>query len=760
MVRTLKRINEFFNQSITFRDNRRLQKVIFVMVLFLTVYLLLAFVSMPARLDISVGRPSTRTIQAPRDTEDTHATEKKREEAAAGVADVYDYDPTVLENALSEIDSFFDSVVIIAEDDSFRDEIIDDLIEQLREEQLRKEELEELNEDIDPEEVEIEVEEEIEDDDNDIWEIDEEVVRAIKIEHLQELLPEHLPPETVSALLTTEGTLRDLQERLNNSIQEIFEEGIKEGEVEAARRRLNREIALYPSSANLKRVAEVLVRPLVDVNMHYNEEATMEARQEARDEVDPVIILRNTLIVTEGEPVTEHQLSQLEDLGLVIGQQIDYPAYLGLFLLLVIIFVLAGIYMSIFVKEVFVDPHLLLLMGLVFVITLVFIIATNFFSGYLIPVAIGVILITVLFGYKLALIFSIALVLMVGFITGGDFSFMIVALAGSLVSIYAVTRLSQRSDLARAGFYVALTNAVAIIATYLFFGNVSLEYDSLVNFSYSLMAGVGSGILSSIVAIGLLPYLENSFGVTTPITLLELSNPNHPLLREMLMKAPGTYYHSMMVSNLSETAAEAVGADSLLTRVGAYYHDIGKLKRPYFFSENQLAGDNPHNKLSPNLSVLVIGAHPKDGLETGKKHRLPEPILDMILQHHGTSMVSFFYQKALENNNHQEVIADKFRYEGPKPQTKEAAIVMLADGVEAGVRSISRPTSNRVETMVRRMFKEKLDDGQLDQSDLTLKELDKIVEAFVYILSGIYHQRIEYPEKILKAELERGNGAK
>ncbi|MCJ7806705.1 MAG: HDIG domain-containing protein, partial [Clostridia bacterium] len=432
----------------------------------------------------------------------------------------------------------------------------------------------------------------------------------------------------------------------------------------------------------------------------------------------------------------------------------------GLFFLLVIVFILIGVYMSIFVTNVFTNPSLLLLMGIVIIITLILSVAATYFSSYLMPVAMGIILLTVLFGYKLAVIINLVLALMVGLITGGDFSFILVALLGGLVSIYAVTRLSQRSDLARAGFYVAITNAAVILSAYLFFGNVSLEYDSLVSLGYSMVAGIGNGILSAVVAIGLLPFLESIFGVTTAITLLELSNPNHPLLRKMLLKAPGTYYHSMMVSNLAETAAEAVNADALLTRVGAYYHDIGKLKRPYFFSENQLSGENPHSKLSPNLSALIIGVHPKDGGELGRKHRLPEAIVDIAVQHHGNSMISFFYQLALENDCRENVSADMFRYEGPKPQTKEATIIMLADAVEAGIRSLSKPSGNRVETMIRRMIKEKLDDGQLDQCDLTLKEIDQIAEAFIYIMSGIYHSRIEYPEKDLKAELERSVGLK
>lgn len=695
----LKKIfKDLFDRSISFKSNKRLQKFILVPVLFIAIYGLLALVSMPARVDLTVGMPSPRTVYAPRDILDEHTTERLREQAADSVSDAYDYNPVVLERALREIGAFFDLVVEIKDD------------------------------------PELEQEE--------------------KITEIQKRLPEEMPPGTVSALLTDRETLRDLQGRLNNSISEIFEQGIKEDEADLIRRRIAQEIALYPFSADLKRIAEVVVRPLVEQNMYYNAQVTEENREQARRQVEPVLVLRNTLIISEGEPVKEQQLALLEDLGLIRGQQADYPAYVGLFFLLLIIFLLVGIYIYVFVNEVFVNPSLLLLMGLVTFIALIFATAANYFSGFLIPVAMGVIILTVIFGYKLAVIINLVLALMVGLITGGDFSSILVALLGGLVSIYAVTKLSQRSDLARAGFYVAATNAAVIVSIYLFFGNLSFEYDSLLNFGYSIAAGIGNGLFSAVIAIGMLPFLESIFGVTTGITLLELSNPNHPLLREMLLKAPGTYYHSMMVSNMAEAAAESVKANALLTRVGAYYHDIGKLKRPYFFSENQLSGQNPHTKLSPNLSALIIGAHPRDGVELGRKHRLPDPILDIVIQHHGTSMISFFYQQALENNLRDDVTADKFRYEGPKPQSKEAAIIMLADAVEAGVRSLSKPSANRVETMIRRMVKDKLDDGQLDQSDLTLKEIDQITESFIYIMSGIYHSRIEYPEKDLKAELE------
>ncbi len=692
---------DLFSRSISFKNNVSLQKLLLVLALFIVIYGLLVIVSMPARFDITVGRPSPRTIYAPRDAVDEYATEQLREQAAATVPDAYDYDPSVLDEALDRIGTFFDRVLEVSD-----------------------------NEELESEE---------------------------KIELLKALIPDELPSPVVAALLTDSVTIRELQGRLNNSVSEVFEQGIREGEEDLAGRRITQEIALYPFSADLKRVAEIYVKSLIAQNMTFNAQVTEDTRELARSQVEPVVILRNTLIISEGEPVTEQQLSQLTELGLIRGQQADYAGYIGLFLMLLVIFVLTAIYLHTFVNEVYNSPKLLLLMGLIFVVTMVLAVAATYFSGYLIPVATGVILLTIIFGYKLALINNMALALMVGLITGGDYTYTLLALLGGLASIYAVTRLSQRSDLVRAGFYVAATNAVIILAVFFFLGNVNLEYNSLVSLGYSLLAGVGNGIFSSVVAIGLLPFLESLFGVTTSITLLELSNPNHPLLKELLMKAPGTYYHSMMVSNLAESAAESVQANALLARVGAYYHDIGKLKRPYFFSENQLTGENPHSKLSANLSALIIGSHPKDGYELGRKYRLPEAILDIALQHHGTGMISFFYQKALENTScREEVSADKFRYEGPKPQSKEAAIIMLADAVEAGVRSLSKPSSSRVEVMIRRMIREKLEDGQLDQSDLTLKELDSIADAFVYIMSGIYHSRIEYPEKDLKAEFERG----
>ena len=677
----------------------RLQRLLLSALIFAVLYLLLAFAGMPTRVNLELGRPSTETIYAPRDFIDEYTTEQLREAAAAAVPEVYDYDPDILANALSFLNVFFETA-----------------------QQLVK---------------------------------DEELTEEEKIDMLGNVLDEEVPRAALAAFLSDSATMKELQERLVGAVTTVFEQGIKVNEVGTARRELNQEIALFPFSADLKLVAERLVENRVEPNLIYNPEATALKREAARQAVEPVLILRNTLLISEGEVVTEKQMAQLESLGLIRGRHADYPAFIGLFLLLLILFVISSIYLKIFVKNVYDSLSLLTLLGLVVIVNLVFSILTMYLSGYLMPVAMGVLLITVIFGYRLAVLMNLNFALLVGFITGGDFVYMLVALTGGMVAIYAVSRLSQRSDLAKAGLYVAAINMVVITTSFLLKGNLSLEYGFLKELGMALGAGVGNGLLSAVVAIGMLPYLESAFGVTTPITLLELSSPNHALLRELLRKAPGTYYHSMMVCNLAEAAAEAVKANPLLTRVGAYYHDIGKMKRPYFFSENQLSGVNPHDKISPNLSALIIGAHVKDGLEYARKYRLPRVIRDIIQQHHGTSLISFFYQRAVEQNGADKVAIENFRYEGPLPQSKEAAIIMLADAVEAGVRSLSKPTGNRVELLIRRIIKDKLSDGQMDQCDLTLKELDQIGNAFVHIMSGIYHTRVEYPEKDLRAEIER-----
>lgn len=246
--------------------------------------------------------------------------------------------------------------------------------------------------------------------------------------------------------------------------------------------------------------------------------------------------------------------------------------------------------------------------------------------------------------------------------------------------------------------------------------------------------------------MGLLPFYESIFGVVTNIKLLELSNPNQPLMKRLLMEAPGTYHHSMMVANLAESATEAVGGNAVLSRVGAYYHDIGKIKRPYFFGENQMGKDNPHNKIKEDLSALIILSHTKDGVELAKEHNIPKVLQDIMVQHHGTTLVKYFYYKAKNAaDNPEDIKEEDFRYSGPIPNTKESGIIMLADSVEAAVRSISELNKLKIEEMVNNIINDKINTNQLIDCDLTLKDIEIIRQSFLKSLNSIYHQRIEYP---------------
>jgi putative nucleotidyltransferase with HDIG domain len=265
--------------------------------------------------------------------------------------------------------------------------------------------------------------------------------------------------------------------------------------------------------------------------------------------------------------------------------------------------------------------------------------------------------------------------------------------------------------------------------------------------------------LAVVLALGLMPFFEAVFHTTSPLRLMELASPSHPLLRELMQKAPGTYNHSVMTANLAEAAAHAIGANPLLVRVGSYYHDIGKIKRPIFFVENQVGMKNPHDETNPSLSRLIISSHVKDGVELARKHRLPEEIIDIIAEHHGTTLMYPIYKKALEESNG-EVPEDAFRYNFARPKTKEAAIVMLADSVEAASRTISKKTPEKLEKVIRAIIKERLEDGQLDEAPLTLSDLQKIGEAFVNVLSGLYHERLDYPEySELKKVEPNGSGS-
>lgn len=405
-------------------------------------------------------------------------------------------------------------------------------------------------------------------------------------------------------------------------------------------------------------------------------------------------------------------------------------------------------YVRLYHPDVWGQDRLLLVWSLALVLTVALtrLLITRI-NPYLIPVAACTVLIAVLLHPRIALYTAAVLSLLVATVAGGDARLGLVTFVGSTAGVYGLRRLVHRTDLMLSGVWVAAANVLGIVALY--FLDPRLLSSTLVRDG---TYGAANGLIVGMLAIGALPYLEEVFNLVTPIRLLELSNPSHPLLRRLQVEAPGTYHHSLLVANLAEAAAEAIGSDSLLVRVGAYYHDAGKIRRPVFFVENQAGVDNPHDKMTPSLSALTLLSHVRDGLDYAREYGLPPVVVDFIPQHHGTNLITYFYHRALQQGD--AVSEQAFRYEGPRPQRKETAIVMLADAAEGAARTLQRPIPDRIEQTVRRIIREKLDDGQLDECDLTFRDLDVIARTFTRLLATMFHPRIEYPE--LERDLRRG----
>jgi len=359
---------------------------------------------------------------------------------------------------------------------------------------------------------------------------------------------------------------------------------------------------------------------------------------------------------------------------------------------------------------------------------------------YALPVAVGAVLLAVLFNARVAFAGSLAISLLCALMVGMTLNFFLFAMVGGLVGVFGIPRVQDRSTFFKAGCWVSLANAYSLVAFAFLEGNF-LEVPA------EVLAGLANGVLTAVIASALLPALERLFETATDLRLLELSNMTNPLLRQLIMTAPGTYHHSIMVGTLSEAAAEAIGANSVLCRVGALYHDVGKIKKPAYFIENQPEALARHNELSPRMSSLIITSHVKEGIVMALEHRLPPAIVDLIPQHHGTRLVKYFFEKAKEAHDPDmgEVDEGDYRYPGPKPQTREAAVLMLADAVEAAARTLNDPTPARIQGVVQRIINTIFIEGQLDECDLTLKDLHLIAKAFIRILTGMYHHRVDYP---------------
>ncbi|HEX5015676.1 MAG TPA: HDIG domain-containing protein [Candidatus Limnocylindrales bacterium] len=546
---------------------------------------------------------------------------------------------------------------------------------------------------------------------------------------------------------------------------------LRESEVEDARARLSVQMA-GGLTDDQRTLAATIIAPLIVPNSFFSRALTDQAEEQAAAQVEPqtVNVALNEAIVRRGDKITPEQLEVIDQYGLREAR--PDVARLGGWLFLSILVVALGLaWIWRFRREVWHRTNALLLISLIVVGTAILLKATAGRPGlsFVVPTAAAGMLLAILLDAGVAMIVTVVIAVLGGAMaqTGSQLEFATYILVGGLAGIIAIRRGDRLQVFVQAGLAVAVAN-VLVVSTFALLG-----FHDTRGLLELIGASIASAAGSAVAAVGTFAVLGNLFGIMTVFQLLELANPSQPLLRRLLVETPGTYHHSLMVGNLAERAAEAIGADPLLTRVAAYYHDIGKLANPLAFIENQAGGENIHDQLEPEVSAQILKQHVADGIDIAYQSKLPKALIAFIPQHHGTAIMSYFFARAREaaaalygGPQTQEgaqaaakVDERKFRHAGPKPQSREAALIMLADGVEASVRSLSSRDEAAIRAMVARIIEERLADGQFDECDLTLRDIERIREAFVGQLLGMYHQRVAYPQnKVVELESRRGAG--
>ncbi len=539
-----------------------------------------------------------------------------------------------------------------------------------------------------------------------------------------------------------------IQVRLGDREQHIetlySEEKLKQGE-------LISHIQTYHTIADRNAVQAVheLLSLFVVPNLTIDEPETARLRDAARRGVASIkrIYAQNDLIIDKNATVTEEHVNALDALAAHIAQDqsqhpiqrlIQIAAAATIAGLLIFVF---GYFLATHERAVFDHSGQLVLLAILTIATAAAAsyIKTHDLSPYWVPIPLAAMLATILLTPQIGLVFSFVLALFIGNLFA-DFYVVIICALTAAIAVYAVRHVRHRNQFYRPMIFLPISYALLIAAADLLrFFPVEQIYDHI-------LPGIVIGVAAPILTIGLLPIFESLFHITTDITLLELSDPNRTLLRQLAVRAPGTYTHSLIMANLSESAAEAIAANPLLARVGCYYHDIGKVNKPEYFSENQglQGGRNPHDRLMPYLSMIIIAAHVREGLELAEEHGLPQSIRDLIAQHHGTTVIEYFYERAVELGD-RSVREEDFRYNGPRPQTKEAGILMLADSVEAAARTLAERTPSRMRQLVHKIIQQKFTTGELDECALTLRDLLKIEDSFIRVLMGVLHSRMAYP---------------
>lgn len=693
-------------------NNERFSSFLLYSVIGVILYLSLVSNIIPEKLEVSLYSVADRDIVSPVTIENKQATIKKQNEAAEEVEPEYTNKEETTHTQIEKIEDFFDSISKVHDESAH-----------------------------------IETDEER----------DTPLTLEEKVANMRQLLDNtthsELSDEALEAFLLASGTqLNITKEVVISTVSDILNNKVTVDELTIAKEEAETRLQQANLNESVLQAAIELAQLSIVPNYFIDTEMTKLKRQQVIDSVNPVMIRQGQVIVREGQIINRDMHEQLEIVGL-LDDSFNVLPYIGLALIVVAITCLLVYFLRDIKTSVHRKNHHLLLFITIFLFTTIVLKITSVFHevangiGFLAPVAMGAMLVKLLINERIALASSLVFALMGSIIFNNESigifhgEIGLYFLFSSFAAIFYLGKHNARSKILKAGFVVSIVN-ITIVAMIYMLRHGQIDWFELgMNSSFAAV----SGFLAAVLTLGLMPFFEAGFGIISTMKLIELSNPNHPLLRKLLTETPGTYHHSVMVANLAEAACEAIGANGLLARVGSYYHDIGKTRRPNFFIENQMNMENPHDKLTPQLSKRIIIAHAYDGAKMLREHKLPKEIVDIAEQHHGTTLLKYFYHKASSLSD-EPVPESDYRYPGPKAQTKEAAIIGIADGVEAAVRSHSNPTPEKIESLVRKIINNRLEDGQFDECDLTFRELDIVADTICQTLQGIFHSRIEYPD--------------
>ncbi len=658
----------------------------------------------PKRYNLSVGMVPNQTIAANKDVEDELTTLRNREAAAAAVTPIYHYQDGITEKVMLNLDAVYAQMLAVRQ---FAQSLPD----------------------YGPNRTYTQEE----------YEAAHNIINLLPLKDFQ-----------LSTLMNaTESQFDEMFSSLSPAIRNTMQGNVTQGQESIAITAIMQVVGFKTNVSLLQNVVLPLLRAIILPNMVVDDVATETARQAAWEAVEPVMYQQGQNIVVAGEGrIRENQVAMLNALGLLSDNSIDTAMYFGASALAIGILSLMGVALAVFCKPLFSDVKRLLIVYLVVTSTLgLGLLSKSLELIYLAPLIFPYMLLTVTLDVLPAIIAGAAstLVSVLMMVTGTAstnidmINLLVMGLVSGSLTTIMLHKKYQRS-------YILFSGGVASLASFIIVLSIGLMTSMSIKqtFNKSLWAMAGTAI-NALLCMSVQPVTESVFNLPTPMRLLDLTNPNHPLMRRLLMEAPGTYHHSIIIANLAEASAEAIGANPLLARAGAYFHDIGKLKRPLFFKENQIGSGNIHDTTDPQISAAIIISHIREGLALAKQHRLPYEIQQIIAEHHGDSLVAYFYHKAKQAAGDKPVNEADFRYPGTPPQTAEGAVIMICDTVEAAIRTLSNPTTNEISAFIDELIQKKVQSGMMVNAPLTLSQLNLIRDTCAAAIYGVFHERIEYP---------------